>query len=220
MHFETHCVCYATGSVPLEEQQHINMPELRRQFPFLIKDRFAGRAKRTVRSLRNPMLVNSFKAHLKSVCDLVLLEKPKLMMSSSSDTTARIWTTGGQYIGTLGSPVGWPLLSPNEPPGDEYEFRMPPDIKRVASSTTIKVFRAGIMEDAMAVLVQKARRRARELESEVRAGEALKVYGASLEEPILGHDTELPAQEEIRPMHKLDDSQLYVSVIGLLFTRH
>lgn len=59
--------------------------------------------------------------------------------SSSSDFTARMWTLGGRYIGTYGSPVGWLTLDPVEPPADNYPFRMPPDIKRVASSTTLKV---------------------------------------------------------------------------------
>lgn len=55
--------------------------------------------------------------------------------------TARIWTLGGRYIGTLGSPVGWQTLDPVEPPAGDFPFRMPPDVKRVASSTTLKVRR-------------------------------------------------------------------------------
>lgn len=66
----------------------------------------------------------------------------------------------------------------------------------------------------MAALIVAARRRARELESEVRAGEALKVYGQSLVEPILGRDLMLPAQEEIQPNQTLDESMLYVRWSG------
>lgn len=53
--------------------------------------------------------------------------------------TTRIWTLGGRYIGTLGSPVGWPIIDPMKPIPDDFAFRMPPDVKRVASSTTFKV---------------------------------------------------------------------------------
>lgn len=67
-------------SIPKEEQQHINMPELRLQFPFMLQDKFMGRAKRTVRALKNPLLVNSFKAHLASVITLIYMETQKLVL--------------------------------------------------------------------------------------------------------------------------------------------
>lgn len=62
------------------------------------------------------------------------------MLSASSDATARIWTLGGRYIGTLGSPIKWEELVPLQPVRDGYPFRIPPDIKRCASSTTLKVY--------------------------------------------------------------------------------
>lgn len=129
------------------------MPALRVQFPFMIRDLWRGRAKST--SDGNPLLVNSFKAHTLSVTCLVYMEANKLMLrweafcvtiflklwvySSSADYTTRMWTLGGRYIGTFGSPIGWQTLHPAEPPDVDYPFRMPPDIKRVASSTTLKV---------------------------------------------------------------------------------
>lgn len=61
------------------------------------------------------------------------------MKSSSSDCTVRIWTLGGRYIGTLGSPVQWAVISPEIPVPENFNFRVPPDIQRVASSTTLKV---------------------------------------------------------------------------------
>lgn len=56
------------------------MPELRTQFPFMITDKFMGRAKRTVRALKNPLLVNSFRAHILSVTSLIYMDATKLIM--------------------------------------------------------------------------------------------------------------------------------------------
>lgn len=67
-------------SIPTSEQVHINMPALRLQFPFMINDRWTGRAKRTVRNVKNPLLVNSFKAHTLSVTCLVYLDANKLIL--------------------------------------------------------------------------------------------------------------------------------------------
>lgn len=67
------------------------------------------------------------------------------------------------------------------------------------------------MEDPMAALIVAARRKDRELLSEVRKGVDLKVYGRSLNEPLLGNDLVLPKQEEIQPNVTLDDSMRYVS---------
>lgn len=64
-----------------------------------------------------------------------------MFYSASSDRTARIWTISGRYIGTLGSPLKWKRLDPTKPVGADYPFRYPPDIKRVGSSTTMKVGR-------------------------------------------------------------------------------
>lgn len=61
------------------------------------------------------------------------------LFSSSTDHSCRIWTLSGRYVGTLGSPINWEKLSPTEQPKDDYKFRIPPDIKRIASSTTLQV---------------------------------------------------------------------------------
>lgn len=53
----------------------------------------------------------------------------------------RLWSLSGEYIATLGTALPWPQLSPDLEwdPGDEYEPRIPADLKRVSSSTTFKV---------------------------------------------------------------------------------
>lgn len=56
------------------------MPALRLEFPFLMKERWLGRAKRTVRSVKNPLLVNSYKAHLASVNSLTFISTPKILI--------------------------------------------------------------------------------------------------------------------------------------------
>lgn len=57
-----------------------------------------------------------------------------------------------------------------------------------------------------------ARRRARELEVEVRPGVALKVYGKPLDEPMLGTNLRLPPPEASVPNYVLDMSMHTVSL--------
>lgn len=65
-------------------------------------------------------------------------------ISASHDCSVRLWSLGGRYLGTLGTPLPWMSLSPFEPVKEnEQEFRMPPDIKKVASSTTLRVSGVG-----------------------------------------------------------------------------
>lgn len=59
--------------------------------------------------------------------------------SSSSDSTVRLWTLAGGYLGTLGTILPWEPLLPHIPPPVRKKMRLPPDIRKVASSTTIKV---------------------------------------------------------------------------------
>lgn len=67
----------------------------------------------------------------------------------------------------------------------------------------------------MTALILAARRKARELESEVRKGEEIRVYGKSAEKAILGNNLEIPMRENIRPIPVLVDSLPYVSLIHL-----
>lgn len=53
----------------------------------------------------------------------------------------RIWTLSGRYLGTVGTFKPWTPLKYHEPVGADHPYMpMPPDIARVASSTTYKVF--------------------------------------------------------------------------------
>lgn len=71
--------------------------------------------------------------------------------------------------------------------------------------------RGGNLEDPMAALIVAAKRHARELENEVREGEEIRVYGKPVNEPILGHNLELPPREDIRPRPVLIDELPCVS---------
>nr|CAD7572926.1 unnamed protein product [Timema californicum] len=129
--------------VPEEHQSKVVMPKYRLQFPFLWKDRVEGRAKRAVREQPLPILLSSYRAHLEAVTHIEYLTETRIVIrertafSSSSDHTVRLWTLGGRYVGTLGTFQPWiNLQNDMEPQGP---FRIPPDIKRVASSTTLKV---------------------------------------------------------------------------------
>lgn len=48
-----------------------------------------------------------------------------------------------KYIGTIGSPIKWGGLSPNEQPPYDYIYRLPPDLKHSVSYTTMKVLEGG-----------------------------------------------------------------------------
>lgn len=87
---------------------------------------------------------------------------------------------------------------------------MPPDIKRIASSTTMKVFQGGFVEDPLAVAATYARLHARDLEVMVKPGAKPLVYGESLPAPILGD--ELPASQPWQPHYNLDMSMANIPI--------
>ncbi|XP_052739537.1 WD repeat-containing protein on Y chromosome-like isoform X1 [Bicyclus anynana] len=111
------------------EKVHVNMPLLRLTFPFLWRDRIEGRAKRCVRDQPLPLLLNSYRAHLRCVTTLAYLDDLRLVLSGSSDYSVRVWRLSGEYLHTLGSFVPWSL----------DVTRFPPDVRKVASFTTFKL---------------------------------------------------------------------------------
>lgn len=58
------------------------MPKLRLQFPFLWEDRVEGRAKRSVRDQPLPLLLSSYRAHLRSITTLAYIDERKLVLRS------------------------------------------------------------------------------------------------------------------------------------------
>lgn len=119
------------------------MPLLRLKFPFLLKTIFLGRAKRSVHKQSNPILLSSSKAHTKALTYITYVEKSELILTGSSDLSVRVWSLGGRYVGTFGSPVAWSDMTDDTPLPNDYGFRIPPDIKREASFTTMQVLTGG-----------------------------------------------------------------------------
>lgn len=74
-------VSHSLYSRPDEEKQPVCMPRLRLEFIFLRRDTFLVRAKRAVRNQREPMLVSSFKAHLKAINSIGFINLPKILFT-------------------------------------------------------------------------------------------------------------------------------------------
>lgn len=195
-------------SVPEENHVHVSMPELRINFPFLMKTVFMGRAKRSVRHQSMPMLLNSYKAHKRAVTSIAYIQKSKILITGSTDCSVRMWALSGRYIGTFGSPVKWSRIIANEPIDPKYSFRMPPDIKRVASFTTLHVFTDGQTHPVF-------RKKVEITDDPVETAAAKEkygcIYGQPLKEPILGNNFELPPKNLLGKAPELDLSYRYVS---------
>lgn len=56
------------------------MPELRLQFPFLWRDRVEGRAKRCVRDQPLPLLLSSYRGHMRCVSCMEYIDELKLVL--------------------------------------------------------------------------------------------------------------------------------------------
>ncbi|KAG5673016.1 hypothetical protein PVAND_003094 [Polypedilum vanderplanki] len=125
-------------------EEEISFVRLRARFPFLYRDDFEGRAKRTVKDQPQPILVNSFLAHKGAlISGLIYSEKNQILISSSADKSVRLWDLSGKYINTLGGHVNWQMLSPNEPLPPDFVYKIPADLKNVISYTTLKVLEGG-----------------------------------------------------------------------------
>jgi hypothetical protein len=138
-----------------DEEDRVVLPALRLKFPFMWKDLLDGRAKRTVRDQDVPKLLNSYKGHAKTVMDLTYIDSTEVLISTSRDKSARMWTLAGRYIGTLGSSVVWPKFQFNHPLSQDYPFRLPPDIQRECSFTTLKVLNGGKVKPFFERTVEK-----------------------------------------------------------------
>ncbi|KFB35627.1 AGAP002309-PA-like protein [Anopheles sinensis] len=189
--------------IPDEETFRVNKPWLRILFPFLLHDVIPGRAKRSVRVQPKPWLVNSYQGHRSCITGLVYLDGSELLLSSSSDRTIRLWTLGGRYIGLLGSPVHWEPLSASLPPSDGYRFRVPPDLQREVSFTTVKVLNGG-NDDHHGHRLKTTIPRVGTKEHSKHT-QPMQTYGEALREPILNSGVlKLPSKEPILRDIKLE----------------
>lgn len=148
----------------LPDPPKVSMPLLRLEFPFLRKDRIIGRAKRATRNQTLPLLLTSVRGHTQGVTSLQIISSARIIVryatsssslykairyaltpetsndSASADQTVRLWSFGGRYISTLGTFREWTPILPTVPVEKYFEdYKIPADIKKFASSTTLKV---------------------------------------------------------------------------------
>ncbi|XP_055606864.1 WD repeat-containing protein on Y chromosome [Uranotaenia lowii] len=164
--------------IPEGKYEPVNKPAMRLMFSFLLDDIVPGRAKRSVAKQPKPWLLSSYQAHRNCITDLEYIEATKILLSSSSDRTIRMWSLSGCYIGLLGSPIKWPEIRPDLPLPQNYRFRIPPDLQREVSFTTAQVLRGGTrMMNVKSRILQDANER--------RRGEVIETYGKPLAPPFL-----------------------------------
>ncbi|KAH8409406.1 hypothetical protein KR222_002579, partial [Zaprionus bogoriensis] len=199
--------------IPAAEKTKVCMPRLRLDFIFLRKEPFLTRAKRMVRDQPEPMLVSSYKGHLKAINSIGFINLPKIVFTGSHDYSCRLWTQGGRYLGTLGTVLPWSKLTPFERAGeDERAYRLPPDIKKVASSTTLKVI-SGVQFATLPKRIKTTEEREDDREVEDTTASDLKnMFDKPLKEPILGKHFKLPGRSAIEEHIDLDTTQLYIPV--------
>lgn len=207
--------------VPTVEQTKISMPRLRLKFPFLIRDLWEGRSKRVARTILNPILVNSFRAHMQTVCTLAYIDVHRIMLSTSSDHSARLWTLPGRYIETLGSYVKHDKLTIKLNANNGIEFRVPPDIQHAASSTTIKVLTGATEMDQLKKLQERRKEQQNpsiDGNNNTTEGGSSAMDGNPLNEPILGKYFQLPFRVYSTAKPKIDTEFPFVPVYKHLRT--
>ncbi|XP_061400442.1 WD repeat-containing protein on Y chromosome-like [Musca vetustissima] len=206
--------------IPEKDKVKVNMPLLRLQFIFLRNDRFLTRSKRAVRHQTEPLLVSSYKGHLRAINSIAYINQTKILITGSHDCSCRLWSLGGRYLGTLGSPLPWMKLSPFESVEEKYEkFRMPPDIQKVASSTTMKVITGQQLDNfPMAYPKEKSNQAASSKDPNGDGGveddqdNISRLYGQSLRAPILGKHFQLPGRSAVEQRIDLDITASYIPV--------
>ncbi|KAL3877706.1 hypothetical protein ACJMK2_035372 [Sinanodonta woodiana] len=91
-------------------------------------------------TLRYPRLLSAYRAHILSINSIEFINERELIVTASADCSIRLWTIGGQYIGTFGVP--WAPLPQEVTP--HYFFKnVPKDVKRAGSARTLKVLNGG-----------------------------------------------------------------------------
>ncbi|KAJ8982884.1 hypothetical protein NQ317_004314 [Molorchus minor] len=195
------------------EEEPICMPEYRLRFPFMWGDRFVGRAARAVRGQAKPVLLSSIRGHLMPVSNLAYIDECEIILSASTDYSARMWTLGGRYLQTLGTFKPWKNIKPEGVIPKDFEFGIPPEIKRVASSTSLRVLSGGTLPKP---LTEKQKQRRAQKES--LSVDESKIYGMALTDPILGNHYRV-AERTTKPRFiDLDTSFPYIPVYQHLIT--
>ncbi|XP_014477253.1 PREDICTED: WD repeat-containing protein on Y chromosome-like [Dinoponera quadriceps] len=193
------------------------MLQLRLQFPFLWKDKIDGRAKRATRGQAFPLLLSSVRAHTRGVTSLRMISSARIIVSGSADCTVRLWSYNGRYISTLGTFRDWSPILPTVPVGRYFEdYRLPADIRRIASSTTMKVLCGGMRQVQVEVEAEDA-----EVLREIPEEERQLLHGEALDPSILDayYKSRAPSVT-YRECLKLDNTLPHIPIYTHLPTYH
>ncbi len=98
-----------------------------------------------------PHILSSVRAHLQLVTglDFARINGSDFLLTCSVDHTVRLMTLYGQFLGIFGQPTIWTNIKAHQEPSSSprpFHSRntvLPPDIRRVASSTTLRVLNSG-----------------------------------------------------------------------------
>lgn len=175
-----------------------------------------------------PQLLTSFKAHFSTITKLDYIPDGELVLSSSQDGSIRMFLITGAFIGIFGHPETWkncPYKGAQQHTKQEsttsklnmtfsrlrsqvYSKNLPPDIRRVASATTLKVMYDGvsplaaliktvIMAAPMLIKSIKDRHQAEQDGEETSESSATDL--AMLKRPSLGVDFKVARKHRPRP---------------------
>ncbi|KAJ8918540.1 hypothetical protein NQ315_013045 [Exocentrus adspersus] len=189
------------------DEEHICMPKYRLMFPFLWGNTFMGRAARMVADQPKPVLLSSFKGHFMPVSGLTYIDECQILISCSADFSVRMWTLGGRYLQTIGTFKPYKSILPTKPVAANFPFSIPPDIKKVASSTTLRVLSGGSFEKRLTI-----KQLARRAETNLVHVDETKIFGTRLEAPILGNFYALPERTKHQGDITFDMSFPYIPV--------
>ncbi|ESO87414.1 hypothetical protein LOTGIDRAFT_92084, partial [Lottia gigantea] len=112
--------------------------KLTKRFPYLRI--FAISAANPEMTLKEPLCLNSFRAHTKAINRLEFINDRQLIITTSSDCAIRLWTICGKYIGTFGE--RWKQL-PKTIKAAAIQRTVPKDLRRCGSARTMRVLNGG-----------------------------------------------------------------------------
>ncbi|CAH0554641.1 unnamed protein product [Brassicogethes aeneus] len=216
--FTGHCSGYIKTWLLLDlcvkNPPHICLPKYRLRFPYMWTGIIRGSACRNLTPLDRPILLNSYKGHFLPISSLEYIDEARMLISGSSDRSARLWTLSGRFLQTIGSFKGWKKLPYAQPVIEgEFEFTVPADLKRILSSTSFRVLSGGFLERKMTKKQIKGR-----AEKERAAIDPGKIYGKGINKPILGHYYQLPERVTIYRDVQFDCSLPHIPVYTHLKT--
>lgn len=135
-----------------------------------------------------------------------------------SKDSACVSTFTRQYIGTIGSPIKWSSLSPNEAPPHDYAYRLPADLKHAVSSTTLKVLEAGNLSPLLTRKLEKLHMIDKDEAEDVtmiQVHETTTLFTRFLRRPVLKKDVQQNARQLIFEKPTLDISLPHVCLLSV-----